>query len=404
MSCNRQIAARNLALALALALAPAPALLLGANTKRVNHKPNSQCTLVLPADEEQTDILSTDSISTTSSAVQPLNDTYCIAGSGDVLICQGIDKPTSVRLSGADELNVLVEGSVCFTTYDTSLAPSEKDDRNVTDESTSVLEEVVEPVGLGLDCEDWNINWHQTIKTEPSDTASTESDGQEYNALNLGAEVEVSSVGEQVLMLRTREKTVYTDVREFVSSSKPGFQRPNSKKTGRRCGVNITCQGCGREFISVSKRTAHCRGSHDPGCKGKLNTTCKGCRTEFKSVSDLESHCRRSSDPGCKGGRNTTCQCGKIFDTVNQFKGHCYKSTSPCCRGGRNTNCKCGLTFKSAAELYIHRRRSKSSVCKGKLTTAVGVFGQEFTTASQLKKHSKRHPGSKRKRNKQNKA
>ncbi len=172
-----------------LALAIAPALVFGAGLKTKGH-----CTLVLPVSEEVTDILSTGRIHTTSPAVQPMGDTFCVAGPEQALACQGVDKPARVRIPRqvGDALNVRAKGSVCFATSDQTATPSWDDDVIVTGDSVLGLEELMLPDNP--DIRAWGIHCRSIVKKEPSesDTPSTEVHDQGYDS-PIG-DIEIASV------------------------------------------------------------------------------------------------------------------------------------------------------------------------------------------------------------------
>ncbi len=175
--------------ALWLALAVAPPLVFGTGLKTKGH-----CTLVLPVSAEVTDILSTGRIHTTSPAVQPMGDTFCVAGPEHALVCQGVDKPARVRIPGqvGDALNVRAKGSVCSVTPGKSSIPSWEDDVIVTGDSVLGLEELMLPDNP--DIRAWEIHCRSLVKKEPSesDTPSTEADDQGYDS-PIG-DIEIASV------------------------------------------------------------------------------------------------------------------------------------------------------------------------------------------------------------------
>ncbi len=151
--------------ALWLALAIAPALVFGTGLKTKGH-----CTLVLPVSEEVTDILSTGRIHTASPAVQPMGDTFCVAGPEHALVCRGVDKPARVRIprQGGDALNVRAKGSVCSVTSDKTATPSWDDDVMVTGDSVLGLEELMLPDNP--DIRAWEIHCRSIVKKEPSES------------------------------------------------------------------------------------------------------------------------------------------------------------------------------------------------------------------------------------------
>ncbi|WP_230460034.1 hypothetical protein, partial [Sansalvadorimonas verongulae] len=75
----------------------------------------SSCTLVVPTGEGEADIISTGRIRTSSPAAQPLNDTFCVLGPENNLICQGVGSPSRIRLpcQGKEALGLIAEGSTC---------------------------------------------------------------------------------------------------------------------------------------------------------------------------------------------------------------------------------------------------------------------------------------------------
>ncbi len=91
-----------------LALSIAPVLVFAGS------KTNGQCTLVLPVSKTVADVLSTGRIRTTSTAVQPLDDTFCIAGPEHALVCQGVDKPAVKRSWRMDETTIKIKGRDCY--------------------------------------------------------------------------------------------------------------------------------------------------------------------------------------------------------------------------------------------------------------------------------------------------
>ncbi|WP_230460039.1 hypothetical protein, partial [Sansalvadorimonas verongulae] len=75
----------------------APAIVVDAGTD----KQVSSCTLVLPSGEAG--IISTGRIRTSSPTVQPLDDTFCVSGPENSLVCRGVGSPSRIRLSRQDK-------------------------------------------------------------------------------------------------------------------------------------------------------------------------------------------------------------------------------------------------------------------------------------------------------------
>ncbi len=119
---------------------------------------------MLPVSEEVTDILSTGRIHTASPAVQPMSDTFCVAGPEHAPVCQGVDKPARVRIPRqvGDVLNVSAKGSVCSATPGKTAPPSWEDDVMVTGESIIGLEELMLPDNP--DIRAWEIHCRSIVK------------------------------------------------------------------------------------------------------------------------------------------------------------------------------------------------------------------------------------------------
>ncbi|WP_230459996.1 hypothetical protein, partial [Sansalvadorimonas verongulae] len=96
----------------------------------ITDKPVSSCTLVLPSDDGETDIISTGRIRTSSPTVQPLDDTFCVPYPENTLLCQGIGSQSRIRLpcQNNDPFGLIVEGSTC------SAIPSKVDSPSATDD------------------------------------------------------------------------------------------------------------------------------------------------------------------------------------------------------------------------------------------------------------------------------
>ncbi len=325
-----------------LALAIAPALVFAGS------KTNGQCTLVLPVSKTATDVLSTGRIRTTSTAVQPLDDTFCIADPEHTLICQGVDKPARIRIPGkdGDTLNVSATGSVCSARPSKTSTPSWKEDVMVTGESITGMEGLMLPDIPAITA--WEIHCRDLVKKEPPDTPLTEADDQ-------GSDSQVQVV----------------DV-AFVSKS--------------RGQHNTTC-GCGKHFDTVSLLKSHRNSSSESLCKGRKNTIC-GCGKNFNTVNQFYAHRYSSSDSLCKGRKNTSCGCGKNFNTACQLMSHRYSSSENLCKGDLNTSCGCGKNFDTIAQLLTHRKSSSDSLCKGDWNTTCGC-GKNFDTVNRLAGHRK---------------
>ena len=307
-----------------------PAFLLNAGTKDKSHS-----TLVLPASEEQTDILSTGPVRTTSPVVQPLDDTFCVAGSDNTLLCQGVDSPARIRLPREDKLSVHADGSVCTAIPGKAPARSEQGEGDVifTGESISGLEELMLPSDPEINA--WLIQCRKDVKTEPSDTDTDPGEGDDQGYDSPVLDIEISS---------------------------ENWYESTPRCKGKQ---NTTC-ACGQSFGSVRLLNSHRQASTDARCKGKQNTTC-ACGQSFDSASLLYSHHQGSTDARCKGKQNTTCACGESFDSASLLKSHRRGSTDTRCKGKLNTTCACGQSFDSASLLTSHRLASTDERCKGKL-------------------------------------
>ncbi|MTI11879.1 hypothetical protein [Sansalvadorimonas verongulae] len=114
-----------------LILTVAPAVVDAGTDKQV-----SSCTLVLPSGEREADIITTGRIRTLSPVVQPLDDTFCVSGPENSLVCQGGGSLSRIRLSRKDKgiLGLIAEGSTCSVMSSKVHSPPATDDVIITGE------------------------------------------------------------------------------------------------------------------------------------------------------------------------------------------------------------------------------------------------------------------------------
>ncbi|WP_230459878.1 hypothetical protein, partial [Sansalvadorimonas verongulae] len=96
----------------------------------------SSCTLVLPSGEGGADIISTGRIHASSPVIQPLNDTFCVSGPENSLVCQGGESPSKIRLlrQNKETFGLIDEGSIYSAAPGKVHSPSVTDDVIITGE------------------------------------------------------------------------------------------------------------------------------------------------------------------------------------------------------------------------------------------------------------------------------
>ncbi|WP_230460003.1 hypothetical protein, partial [Sansalvadorimonas verongulae] len=126
----------------------------------------------MPSGEGEADIISTGRIRTSLNAVQPLDDTFCVSGPENNLVCQGVGSPSRIRLSRQDKepLELIAEGSACSATPSKGHSPPATDDAVITGEFVDGF-----PLPFNSDIHAWEIHCRKVVKQEIEDVYETAS-------------------------------------------------------------------------------------------------------------------------------------------------------------------------------------------------------------------------------------